>query len=392
VEQFQVCMNKNRFFKIFPAGKMTQDQDTIVLGPGVAPPGNHWIIDGRKEGQQAGTIYHITLQWDMETRKKTISWEPSVDDYMVTLASEMQPFMHRYYVLGSWTSWKPVEMQPAKGEQPGTFVTFVKVGIMRHEEFRFQRDFDKLQSIYPARNRVSETDDTNAVLQWTEAGISMIRDSLEKYGNPQVGTTFTAEHLSIASKGDSSVTKSSLASMGYISSSGAQSVPVCGPDHYGEGKYWSVSGTMGEEVKILLRVWEGEIEVSTVNTRMGVRSWTNQQAALRRKYFMCATWNDWGMTQMTADPEAEGATVHTITVTMTETRMVAFQIVLDEDKSQTIHPDMNLTDQLLSPAVGPDAKGEGHYWGLYVEKGSVLDIKLDLSQEDRRKVVTWVKR
>eukprot|EP00413_Alexandrium_margalefii_P046819 CAMPEP_0204607126 /NCGR_PEP_ID=MMETSP0661-20131031/59508_1 /ASSEMBLY_ACC=CAM_ASM_000606 /TAXON_ID=109239 /ORGANISM="Alexandrium margalefi, Strain AMGDE01CS-322" /LENGTH=963 /DNA_ID=CAMNT_0051618513 /DNA_START=8 /DNA_END=2899 /DNA_ORIENTATION=+ len=392
VEQFQVCMNKNLYFKIFPAAKITTEQESIVLGPGVAPAGNNWIVDGRSDGEKAGTIYHITLQWDMETRKKTISWEPSVDDYMVSLASEMQPFQHRYYVLGSWTSWKPVEMMPAKGEEPGTFVTFVKVGIMRHEEFRFQRDLDKRQSIYPARQRVSETDDANAVWQWTNAGISMVKDNLEMYGNPQVGSTFTTEHLALASKGDSSQTMSSLASMGYISSSGAQSVPVCGPDHYGEGKYWSMSGQMGEEVKILLRVWEGEIEVTTVNARIGVRSWTNQQAALRRKYFVCSTWNDWGMTQMTADPEAEGGTVHTLSAKMTKSRMVAFQIVMDEDKSQTIHPDMNLTDQLLSPAVGPDAKGEGHYWGLYVKKGRHLDITLDLSQEDRRKVVTWVVR
>mmetsp|Transcript_40014 Transcript_40014/g.125970 ORF Transcript_40014/g.125970 Transcript_40014/m.125970 type:complete len:1170 (-) Transcript_40014:79-3588(-) len=390
VEQFQICMNKNEYFKIFPASKMA-NEEAIILGPGVAPQGNHWVIDGRPKKKPQGTVYQITLQWDVESRKKTISWEASKDDYMMSLAGELQPFRHRYHIVSSWSNWKPVEMQQVKGEKPGTLETTVRVGIMRHEEFRIQRDKDKFQSIYPARQRASESDDANVVWQWTQAGVASIRErgDLEKYGNPQVGSTFTSAHLAIAVKSDSSYTTDGLAAMGLITSGGAQSVPICGPDHYGEGKYWMMSGFMGEEIKILLRIWEGEIEVSTVNSRIGTRTWTNQQAALRRKYFVSGTWNDFGFTQMEADPNAEGATVHYLTVTMESTRMVMFHIVMDEDRAQTIHPDMNLTDQLLSPAVGPDAKGEGHFWGMYVEKGTTIEIKLDLSQDDRRKVVTW---
>mmetsp|Transcript_77509 Transcript_77509/g.187737 ORF Transcript_77509/g.187737 Transcript_77509/m.187737 type:complete len:1226 (+) Transcript_77509:67-3744(+) len=329
VEQFQIMMNKNEFFKIFPASKMA-DQDAFVLGPGMAPKGNHWVIDGRKQRLPQGTIYHITLQWDMETRKKTVTWEPSVDDYMVSLASELPPFTHRYHVIGSWTTWKPLEMQPARGDKPGTFETHVKVGVMRHEEFRFQRDRDKMQSIYPARQQATETSDD------------------------------------------------------------AQSVPVCGPDHLGEGKYWTVSGKMGEDFKITLTVWDGEITVTTASTRLGILTWTNDQVLLRRKYFVSATWNDWGFSQMEPDPDAEeGYNIHLIKVPMNEDRWVAFQIVVDEDKTQTIHPDMPLTDQRLSPAMGPDAKGEDHFWGLYVERGQFIEITLDLDAEDRREVVTW---
>jgi len=389
VEQFQVCMNKNPYFKIFPATKMTDDQDAIVLGPGIAPQGNHWVADGRKEGLKPGTIYHITLAWDMETRRKTISWEPSVDEYMVSLASEMQPYYHKYHIIGSWTNWQPLEMTPVRSEKPGLFETTVRVGIMRHEEFRFMRDKDQRQSIYPARQRFAETDDASAVYQWTETGIRSLAEDKEKYGSPSVGQTFSAEHLALAVKGNASYSIDSLAAMGYISNSGQQSVPVCGPDHHGEGKHWMVSGFMGEEIKIQMRVDDGEIEVNTINARIGIRTWSNAQAALRRKYYVSSTWNDFTYELMEPDPSAEGGTVHTLSHRIVDEGMICFQIVMDEDPAQTLHPDMDLTDQLISPTMGPDAKGEGHYWGVYAYPGSVMEIKLDLSEDDRRRVVTW---
>jgi len=420
VEQFQICMNKNEFFKIFPASKMA-NQDAIVLGPGMAPAGNRWVIDGRSQGLSQGTVYYISLQWDVETRKKTISWEPSLDVNVVGLAAELQPYRHRYFVLGSWTTWKPVEMMPARGEKPGTFETTVRVGIMRHEEFAFQRDGDKMQAIYPARQHDAAADRVNPIWSWTQAGVEAIAHDAEKYGHPKVGTAFTPEHLATARTGDlrlenisggpsfkafnnqSQVFEASikakpgaggregprdlesLSGMGLISNAGTESVPVCGPDHLGEGKRWKFDGTMGESVKILLRVWEGEVAVTTVNSRAGIRTWTNQQVALRRKYYVTGTWNAFGFTPM----ESEGTNVHWLRVVMPQTQMVCFQIVVDEDKAQAIHPDMALTDQLMSPVMGPDAKGEGLYWGLGVERGEAIEIKLDLSQTDRRKVVTW---
>uniref|UniRef100_A0A7S1RXI7 Ketosynthase family 3 (KS3) domain-containing protein n=1 Tax=Alexandrium catenella TaxID=2925 RepID=A0A7S1RXI7_ALECA len=390
VEQFQIVMNKNEYFKIFPAAKMA-GQDAIVLGPGVAPVGNVWVIDGRPEKIPHGTIYQITLQWDLETRKKVISWEPSLDSYMTSLASELQPWRHRYYIVGSWSNWKQIEMTPVRAEKPGTFQATVRLGIQRREEFRFQRDRDKLQSIYPARVREIEVDadDEDAVWQWTEAGIRAIADDTEKYDNPDAGAKFTPSHLEAALAGDENLSIEGLAQMGLISNGGVQSVPVCGPDFYGEKKHWVVSGFMGEEIKILLRVWEGQITVNTINARVGIRTWTSQQAEAKRRYFVTGSWDDWGFSEMRPSARAERAGVHKIKIKMEESRMMAFQIVVDEDRAQTIHPEMALTDQLLSPALGPDAKGDGLFWGVHVKKGDKLEIKLDLSKEDKRKAVTW---
>jgi len=392
VEQFQLALNGNEYFKVFPASKMA-DQDALILGPGIAPHGNNWVVDGRSQGVPQGTVYLLTLQWDLETRTKRISWEPSTDEVALELAAGLKPFRHKYHMLSTWSLWKPVEMQPARGGEPGTFEATMKIGIQRHEEFRFIRDGDKFQAIYPARQRASETDDAAMSWTWTEAGVAAAAGGglSEQLGRPKAGEAFTAAHLDglHAKEEMASLSQTDLASMGYISGVQTQTVPICGPDHLGEGKRWLLDGVMGETVRISLRVWEGDITVTTSNHRTGLRTWTSQQADLRRKYFVTATWNNWGYTQMRAEPTADGGKVYYLKAKMPEEQMVAFQVVVDEDPAQAIHPEMALTDQLLSPALGPDANGEGLYWGLYAARGSVVEVKLDLSQSDRRKAVTW---
>merc|ERR1711971_157346 len=87
--------------------------------------------------------------------------------------------------------------------------------------------------------------------------------------------------------------------------------------------------------------------------------------------------------------DEESTDVYALKVVAWTDGMFTFQIVVDEDMGQTIHPEMQLTDQLISAALGPDAKGKGLHWGVYLKAGNVLDIRLDLSQADKRKVVTW---
>merc|ERR1712012_77771 len=43
VEQFQIVVNKNDYYTIFPTSKLA-DQDALILGPGMAPPGHNWLI------------------------------------------------------------------------------------------------------------------------------------------------------------------------------------------------------------------------------------------------------------------------------------------------------------------------------------------------------------
>jgi len=213
-----------------------------------------------------------------------------------------------------------------KDGEPGFFEAEIRIGLDREESFHFLRDADPNQAIYPARGKAKETND----------------------------------------------------------------MPVRGPDHRGEGKHWQVVGRMGEAVTVQLRVWEGEITVSTSSTARGLCTWTSNPGRAPTVYYVSATWNEYGFSPMTPDP---GGNKHVFRLrkTLTRERIEAFQIVVDKDFGQVIHPEMQLADQLVSQAFGPDAKGEDLHWGFYGTPSTVIEITLDLSQMDvdRHKVVTW---
>nr|AQS99181.1 type I polyketide synthase [Gambierdiscus excentricus] len=321
VEQFQLVVNKAKAFTIFPAAKMA-DPFAQVLGPGKAPPGHAWAIDGRSQGVPQGTVYMVFFAWDEEARQKRVWWEASEDDRALAMAASVS-FRHSYSIVGSWTLWKPVLMRA--GAEPGLFETEVRVGFERHEDFRFLRDADPNQAIYPARGLAKESDD----------------------------------------------------------------MPVRGPDFRGEGKAWFVSGKFGEPVAIQLRVWEGEITVSTTMGSRGVSTWTSDAGPEPAVFYVSASWNEFGFSAMEAVQGKAG--VYRLKKLLSHERMELFQIVVDKDRGKVIHPEMQLADQLISPALGPDGQGEGLHWGLYGWGGAFVEITLDLTQveSDRRKVVTW---
>ena len=74
---------------------------------------------------------------------------------------------------------------------------------------------------------------------------------------------------------------------------------------------------------------------------------------------------------------------------MPEAEYATFQILIDEDPSQAYHPDMENAGQLIAPVAGPDSKGAGLFWAIEAPEGTLMEITLDLSQTDRRRLVTW---
>ena len=141
-EQFQISCDGFDDLKIFPAKRLA-DQEAIVLGPGVAPCGHTWLINGRKDKVRPHTIYRIVLQWSEELRKKRVFWEP-----VEASGLPIKVVRHSYYIVASWTAYKPFEMVAVrKGE---LYEATVRIGIQDVEEFQFMRDADVLQAIYPA--------------------------------------------------------------------------------------------------------------------------------------------------------------------------------------------------------------------------------------------------
>lgn len=142
-ETFVLSLNGDREQLIYPIVK-NAGQFIHILGPDYRVYGRHWLVDGRDEEVLAGTVYRINFKWGV--LNKRIWWEKL--DTM--LPNEIQPQDHRYCVVGSFTSWNPQEMALSATEAGAWHGTY-RIGPMGREHFRFQRDFDPDQAIYPAR-------------------------------------------------------------------------------------------------------------------------------------------------------------------------------------------------------------------------------------------------
>jgi len=144
-EKFYLSLNGDRQQLIYPFTK-NASQLIHILGPDHKIRSRHWSIDGRDEEVPAGTVYRINFKWGV--LNKQIWWEKVSQE----LAPAFEPFEHMYCLLGTCTSWKPQDMMPSQHEE-GVWEAVIRVGPLGYEEFRFLRDADHQQAIYPARGK-----------------------------------------------------------------------------------------------------------------------------------------------------------------------------------------------------------------------------------------------
>jgi hypothetical protein len=142
-ERFQLTCSEDLMEVIHPLIK-DADQDAQIVGPDWESKDKTWLIDGRKDGVPAGTIYEITFTWTED--KKTISWEPAgSSSEMTTLGYD---YDHKYYLCGSWLKWERRQEMTPIGD--GAFQSTFKIRWNNREEFYIVRDNDEKQAIYPA--------------------------------------------------------------------------------------------------------------------------------------------------------------------------------------------------------------------------------------------------
>jgi len=323
VEHFRISADGFADAKIFPA---SEGKQTRIVGPGPAPPGHFFCIDGRKDGTQQGTVYNVLFWYDEKSRQKRVHWEPTFEEESLVSAASVS-YKHSYYVVGSWNNFKPLKLQEELGGDPGCFRTTFKIGLTGQEEFNFMRDGQNDQFIYPSQHRALDSD-----------------------------------------------------------------VPVRGPDVIGKKKYFGVTGDTADEVKVQLQVWDGEITVSITTSTEGMRCFRSMHGSEGKRYFAVCNWNK-GRSVPFARTQDEAVFTATVVMPYIDYAVfpkgAPFHIAEDDDEQLAFHPEMNGADQGVSCALGPDAFGKGLDWGIVAEFGRTVEILLDMSQKDRRKMVTW---
>jgi len=115
------------------------------MGPDDQGEGSFWLLDGRDARIPVGTVYKITLKWGMPPMMHWDLVESPPPDWFSSSR-------HSYFVVGSWTGGVFDTMRNVSTEEsPNTWEARVRIGMSGMEWFRFVRDSDSNQSIYPAK-------------------------------------------------------------------------------------------------------------------------------------------------------------------------------------------------------------------------------------------------
>jgi len=325
VEEFRIHTDYFYDSIICPATKKA-GKDGIILGPGTAPKGYTWRIDGRSEGAEPGDLYSVKFLWDEQERKKKIEWEIVRGEARAEIESavDVPVYEHRYFVKGTWTAWTCIELSPILGLGYIHETTF-RIGGNGYEDFYLVRDLSEDQQIYPATSTIKDT-----------------------------------------------------------------KVKVRGPDGNRKERCWRVQGACGDQITLRLRVRKGEISVSVISPSSKENTWSRAAPGMDDGvYFVDGSWlsPDERLTAM--QPHRSKPNVFSAQMKISQRGSEAFRILVDEEQEQAFYPEMSGAQSGQSVALGPDHLGPGLSWNIEGDPGATVRITLDLTKADKRQRVTW---
>jgi len=258
--------------------------------------------------------------------RKALVWERAGAE----VAKAVKPFRHAYSVVGSWTAWQPQDMTPSPHES-GMYECKMRVGQTGQEEFQFVRDHDFKQVIYPARPQAVK-----------------------------------------------------------------RTIPVRGPDELGKGKHWLVRAPRGDVVDLQLRIVDAKVSVAAISVTKGTKVWESNEGWARHEYFVIGSFTGWQCAPMGMDPRRPG-TFRCYGAVGDEVDpelgcfTAEFRVVVDEDIAHSYHPEVGHAGSGECIVRGPPSDGEGRNWlaRTVYPPSRPFEITLDLTAEDRRRIVTW---
>lgn len=330
-ESFFFCVGKHRDQRIYPVAKNASPLIHVV-GPDSKASGRKWMIDGRDMEVPAGTLYHIRFRWG--NLMKQVHWE------QLNFEPEhpLPQYEHGYAIVGSFNSWSFQDLYPIP-DKVNTWEGVARIGNSGCEEFKFLRDRDWDQAIYPAWQQTSRP-----------------------------------------------------------------GVPVRGPDDMGEGKSWVVHSRPNSNMRCRLTIVDGDVTVEVHVEDQKPRMWQSISGWDRHQYYTIGSWNDWKPVPMIMDPDQPGLFRCRVTffgqiysstgLPLVRANRFApveyFRVVVDRDVDHAWYPQEANALSGKQITHGPDGKGSERYWMLQVPAGGgVFEINLDLTMDDRRRIVTW---
>jgi hypothetical protein len=143
VERFYLRVDGLEQNAIYPSAE-NGDATEAIVGPDAARKGHDWLIN-RKGEMPAGTVYLVKFEW--ANGRKKVSWEPVTEEPAGEILGV--GYQHTCYVTGSWNRWELEEM-PLSNTKSSVYEKSFKMPESGQAEFRFLRNKDFQQQIYPA--------------------------------------------------------------------------------------------------------------------------------------------------------------------------------------------------------------------------------------------------
>mmetsp|Transcript_162238 Transcript_162238/g.394192 ORF Transcript_162238/g.394192 Transcript_162238/m.394192 type:complete len:281 (+) Transcript_162238:56-898(+) len=158
--------------------------------------------------------------------------------------------------------------------------------------------------------------------------------------------------------------------------------PIMGPDANGKGKNFTVKGKQHQQVTVRVSLVDSKASVTVVDGsgEKTWHSWEGWATQTTNTFYVRGSFNQGRSMPMLPDENNPG--VHTCRVALDNDGTASFHIVVNEDKSLILHPDEDLS------LLGPDAE-ESLEWFMEGPPGASYDVKLDLTQKDRKQMVSW---
>lgn len=332
-ERFHLLLDKAPEFTIYPA-RGEAGEHVRLQGPDNEGRGKYWLIDGRDDEVPAGTIYKISFEWSRSRR--SISWT-QVPLHEAPEHVAGRGFQHRYSVIGSWLSWSALPMRRSTTSQGSLCEIAFQFGANGTEKFHFVRDKDPAQTIYPGVTPDLRGSEGSAVTSPT--------------------------------------------------------IKVRGPDAHGRGKFWVVHGMENETATIMLHIQDAHMTVSVSSRSMGRRSWESIEGWARHRYCLTGLFNGWRMEDMEQSGSFPGIFVRRVVVAE-DPWPLEFQLAADADPKRLMYPQaaaagsgQGFLEHLEEATEGDAARGK--HWAIQGVPGATYDIMLNLTELDRRKMVTW---
>nr|AQS99265.1 type I polyketide synthase [Gambierdiscus excentricus] len=164
-------------------------------------------------------------------------------------------------------------------------------------------------------------------------------------------------------------------------------VPVRGPDNDGKGKYWVINGVTGDHVTIEVGFTDALIEVTVTSAIQGQKTWKSIDNEDWHDFFLLGSWSNWELERML--PERRSSGIYTSRITLGESGVEDFHVVVDRDTEQVLYPHRGKASLGEGAVCGPDNLGGGLYWRIHGRPHRQYEIVLNVLEEDTLRMVWW---